>query len=261
MLTRIKSAFTDLVEAQKANVQQKEGLREYRLALLQMLSDMRLDPHEVSELRGLQLGQSLSLQSIRRIHRQVLIDLVRQVFADGVVTEEEFEGVTQVGTALGLQLQDLPPDLFLAVNVAGAVIRIQQGRLPELPPEQRSLIARPDEVVHAETAAWRLDERTEALFVRRATQGTTTLRQELAESEIVAVDTGIFAVSDQRLVYGGQRQPFSAEWPGVHRLRPLRDGVLLTASSAGGTVLLKYADAAAGDVLMALLTHYAERAR
>ncbi len=233
-----------------------------------MLSDMKLDDYEIAGLQAQQKSLNLPPDSVHQVHRELYSIVVDRIFADGVVTEQELEDMLRITEPLGLDWRDLPPHQLKAIQLAGSVINIKNGRLPEVAPHEAMIRTTPGEIVHAELYADMLDERTYRHYVGgssgvsvRIMKGVSyrtgsTRGRSIPITEIVVVDSGTLSITSKRVAFIGNRQNFASDWTKVLSASPMANGVAFSFSNRKKTVLVRYQDSDYAEYMACLLSHY-----
>jgi len=269
MLAKIKGAVQGWMAGQQEIVQHRSNLRGYAHGLGRMLMDLDLSPQELASLKSQQSSLGLDPAAVHKIHRDAFAHLSTVVLQDGVVTEDEIQMLSRIGTALAVDWKDLPPLHLQTYQVAHSCIGIQKGELPALPSNQSSLREGPGEIVHAEVHCLLLDE----VVVRREYVGSSrgasvrickgvsyrfgsTRGHSIPVKAVVPVDHGTFTISNQRLVFSGAKKSFAVAWPKVLTAETYSDGVHLAFQSRSKSATLQYSETPYSEVLSALLTYY-----
>jgi hypothetical protein len=186
------------------------------------------------------------------------------VLADDILTADEEEHFGSVGEALGFpadSLQARHPDLLSRLVVA----KVNDGRLQEI--EEPHVIPKRDEVVHMEVAASLLKEVALKEF-RAGTQGLsipigkTGMRyrvgamrghMETVGTEMQVQDSGIFAVTSQRVAYLGAVKSTEILYTKLMGMQVFKDGLRLQASNRQNAVLFRFEQAISGDAVAATI--------
>lgn len=268
MFGRIKEAIESAIRENKEKATAKTNLSGYKDSVLRMLSDMKLDDHEIAGLQAQQRSLNLSPESVRQVHRELYSQVVTRIFADDIVTEQELEDMLRLTEPLGLDWRDLPPHQLKAIQIAGSVINIKKGRLPVVEPHEAMIRTNPGEIVHAEIYVDMLDEKTYRHFVGgssgvsvRIMKGVSyrtgsTRGRSIPVTEIVVVDSGLLSVTNKRVAFIGNRQNFASDWTKVLSASPTADGISFSFSNRKKTVVLSYQDPSYAEYIACLLSHF-----
>lgn len=216
-----------------------------------------LDAAKVAQLTASEKAQ-INLDAFTRY--------VERLLADDHLTDGETRELARVRESLGID----PAALHARFADLGRRIIIAQanaGTLPTLRSTQ--LICRRGEVVHAEVAAVLLKETKLREFrggysgfsfrVMKGVRyhvGATRGRSAVVGTKMVAVDTGVLAVSSQRLVFLGKAQTIDLPYGKVDSLHVFRDGIQFHVSNRQTAPLFKVES---GDVIAAIINAAIQR--
>jgi hypothetical protein len=268
MLSSIRGAIDKIANQQRANSQSKSNLAGYQQSLLRMLADMRLDPHEISALKNQQQGLALDSKTVYEIHCDMVSRVIDHIFADGMVTQEELNALSQISSALGVHTAHLPPDKLHRIQMASTVLSIQNGNLPSISPNQSAIRLVAGEILHAQIPCQILDERS----YRQTVGGSSSVSFRIMKgvsyrvgssrsrsypvTHIVPVDQGTFIVTSKRLAYVGVRQSFNFEWGKIIGIDPMADGLMIASTSRKKTSLVKYGSSAYNEIIESVIMYY-----
>jgi hypothetical protein len=269
MITRFKDALQSLSAQPGKLLAQRDALSGYRESLNRMLMDMRLEPTEMQALEAQRRSMALDPAAVHRMHVEVVAHLVRSVLSDGLVTMEEIQAVATVGSLLGVQWAELPPNLVQTLSIAQMVMNISIGQLPALPPAASQLRQNPGEVVHGEVPVQILDEKVVRREYRGRSSGMSvriakgvsyrfgsTRGHSVPITAVVPIDQGMLSITNQRVVFIGQKKSFSVEWNKVLGAMPAADGVQLAFASRTKSATVHYLDPTYAEVFAALFAYY-----
>ncbi len=257
MFSRIEDALAALARSEGEN---SDPAAAYRRALLASLEENGVHPNPRERIAAPRLDPRLDPPEIARVHRGVLTDVATRVFADGILSEEDLEGVARLAWALDVAWEALPPPQPLPIEIAGALIGIGHGRLPVLAPSPDFHLGR-GEVVHARIPC-RLFERPPAPpasfpIVEGVPYRPGGIRgRTLPVADIASADTGVLTITNERLVFASERRNVAAPWSKVRGADPSANGIRLGLANRRDPVLLKYDDPTYAEVLAALVGRY-----
>lgn len=258
MLDKIRNAMRKLSEQSKA-------ADVYQRTLLAVLQDSVLDGREAALLAAQRDRLGLDPTSAHRLHVQVFGRLAQGVLADGNVSAEELDGLSQLAASLGVAWTELPPGLLQPLQVASTITQIQRGVLPTLDPSHSVIRAEPGETVHLEIACHQLDQRT----YRQFSGGSSGVSIRIAKgvsyrvgsfrgrsipvSQIVAVDSGVLSITSKRIAYIGHLRNVVSPLSKVLSAEPMSNGVAISFTNRVKTLIVSYDDTSLAPLVEVVL--------
>jgi len=226
------------------------------------------DPNSVTALVALQSEARLAPDVVRAYHGQAFRRIAEEALADDILSLEEEEKLLALGASLGVDAERLRGefrDLFHRLMVA----RVNDGRLPELAPEEVSLILKRGEVAHAIVAAELMKEVAVREYqgggggfsfriargVRYHT-GRTRGRSVVVGTKLVAEDTGFLTITSRRCVFTGNKKTLEFLYSKLVDIAVFTDGIRFHVSNRQNASLFKVES---GDVVAALVNAAAQR--
>ena len=229
MLGKLRNAISKMMESAASPFDANH--RGYAESLQRMLSDGRLDPSELAALQGQQRSLRLDPAAVRAVHIQAVDSLLRQLLADGVITEAEGAELDQIARFLGVDMSEVGGDIRPLVFRAFCLGQLQVGRLPRLAPNDASILLGPGETAHIKVHAALLHEgKVKRSVTQRGSAshtqiqngwGSATVRRagdgfsdktSWEESEIRIKDAGWLVLTSLRLVFVGRQETADLAW-------------------------------------------------
>jgi hypothetical protein len=230
------------------------------------------EPDQIRAL-AVEFGRKPGLAALSQRERQkrggaAFRTYAENVLADDYLTVDEEMAFTEVAEALDVKQEDLETT-FRDVLRRMVIARANDGRLGAIAAPQ--LMVKKNEVVHLETAAALMKEVTLREWrggssgfsfpivkgVRYRT-GSTRGRSVVVGTEMQVEDTGIFAVTSQRLAYMGTRKTMEVLYTKLMNIDVFTDGVRVHASNRQKAPLFRLEDGM-GDVVAATINAAMQR--
>lgn len=219
---------------------------EYRAELERALTSPLPVPDLAAQLSPLR--SALSAHEARNLELEAFEAYLEQALRDDILSAQEEERLNAIMEFLGID-QTTFQQKFGEYIPRLLVARINDGRLPEIPPERASVILKKSEVVHIEAPATLLKERT----VRRGSYAGFSFRlargvyfhtgqfrsAPQVERALEQVDSGTLSVTSQRVVFRGQRQAIEAPYKRLLGVDFYRDGLRLDISGRSSSPLFR----------------------
>jgi hypothetical protein len=173
-----------------------------------------------------------------------LIAFSEALLKDDRITLDDEAAWARVSDALGVKPADLATNQFAGILTQLAIGRINDGRLPVVPPGGSRLLVKPGEIVHVEKTASLMKEVIDREFqggssgisiplgkgVRYRT-GSFRGKSVVVGSHLEAADTGILSVSSRRVVFMGNRKTIDTPYTKLAGLDVYTDGLRVHCSS------------------------------
>jgi len=218
----------------------------YRAELEQAL--VATAPAEELAARLAPLRAALPAPKARELELQTFRSYLDQVLKDDILSAEEEERLAVIMTALGIDQATFQRE-FAEYAPRLLVARINDGRLPRLPPEKASIIVRKGETVHLEAPATLLKERairrsSYAGFSFRIAPGVRFHTGQIRsapklEWTVQEVDKGVLSVTSQRVVFRGQRQSLEVPYRKLLGVEFYSDGLRLDVAGRSSAPILR----------------------
>jgi len=226
------------------------------------------NPDGMAALVPLQTEARLAPTEVRSLHGDTFRRVAEEALADDILSLEEEQNLLALGNSLGIDGERLRGefrDLFHRLMVA----RVNDGRLPELPPEDVSLLLKRGEVAHAVVAAELMKEVAIREYrgggggfsfriakgVRYHT-GRTRGRSVVVGSQLVAEDSGALTITSRRCVFTGNKKTLEFAYSKLVEIAVFTDGIRFHVSNRQTASLFKVES---GDVVAALVNAAAQR--
>lgn len=206
--------------------------QEYNAALSELVSSSTPTSEIKSRLPALARQAALTEGKLHRLHLESFRNYIDKALEDDYLTEEEEARLSEIGEALGIDLDSELEGVMPRLVVA----RVNDGRLPTV--SEPHVMLKKGEVVHAETNAALLKEVTVREFrggyrgvsfrvakgVRFHTGGARG-RSVVVGTKLQTEDEGILSVTSQRAVYTGARRTIEMPYTKLVNLNVFEDGI------------------------------------
>ena len=192
-----------------------------------------------------------------------LTEYANKILDDDVLTEDEEKSFLEFATTLGIATLSKYPIILNRLTIA----RVNDGRMPVLPPADAHMICRPGEVVHLEANASLLKE----VAVREwrgsgfsfpITKGiryrTSRGHMQQVGTAITVADSGILSVTSTRVVFSGRAKTQECLYSKLLNLTVYSDGVGIAVSNRQNVSTYRIASTT-GEVVAAVINAAVQR--
>lgn len=269
MLKKIKDAIQSWQDEREQAERDKEELEKYGRFLTLAIKDMQLTPDELDTLNKARDSFQLSPEEVHAFHSDAIRSVSNSILSDGEVSPQEYDALIQLGNALGVSWNDLPPAQVDIYRLAHQCMSIQKGDLPQMASHLSSINDQEGEIVHAEAEYHLIDERVVRREYRGGSRGVglrimkgVTYRfgssrgSSVPIKEFVPIDQGALTITNQRVAYIGLRKSFSVPWKKI--LGASSSGSVLHFAFQGRTrsALLSHKSGCHPEIMAAILSYY-----
>jgi hypothetical protein len=213
---------------------QRQAVADYKteleMALRSATSTLELGPR-LAPLRA-----ALPTRTARELEIEAFRSYLDHALKDDVLSAEEEARLNDLMRALGIDEETFQRE-FADYTPRLLVARINDGRLPEVPPERSNVILKKGEVVHVQAPATLLKETT----IRKASYSSFSFRvvrgvyfrtgqmrtAPQVERTLLEVDSGTLSVTSQRVVFRGGRHGLEVPYKRLLSVDFYRDGLRL----------------------------------
>lgn len=230
-----------------------DRLRDYQETLRQVANG---DAARLPELK--QLSAGLPAERTRKLNEAAAARFVEVVLADEVLSPSEEERLAAILNGLRMGPQDLQK---LGLEDRLALAKANDGRPPII--NDSELIAQPGELVHAEVPAGLLKE----VAIRqwrgggsgvsfriakgvRINTGAVRGRSEVVGTEVQVADVGTLSVTNQRIVFLGERKTIESKYSKLVGLKVYTDAVGISVTNRQNASTFRVGD---GPLLAAFI--------
>ncbi len=256
--------FSDLIKAFKDRRQAAENLAAFKTQLLTAVADGRLTSDEVDRLNDLRFRLHISEQDISSFAGPAYAAAFQAVTVDGFLTEAEEKELQEIQFFL------LVPDSQIVRNREELqrlrlLREIEEGKLPTT--NAHGLVLQADEVAYCREQAFIMEERvTDREYVGgshgislRIAKGLSyrvgSYKGHLVSRKgIVQVSRGDIVVTNQRIIFRGDRKGFNIKVDKLLGVDVLADGLRITDGNGRPHAIQLY-DFKRIDIVAAILSH------
>lgn len=247
------SVFARLSAAVKAPKLRAEQRGQLTQILRRAINDGHLDDQELSEIENFASGSELDAVDVQSVKTTVFNELVGSYLADRRITDEEKQSILDVGHALKIDYLEMSriEDRIRFYWYLNYIETCPFEHLPES--DSPDVVLKRGEVQYTAIPAQMLEERV----ISRRTVGSShgiSIRlmkgvsyrvgqsrgHTVSETGIVPVSTGDFVITNQRLIFTGDKKSFSTTYDKVLDFELFSDGLRLTTTSRQKPATLQF---------------------
>ncbi len=252
------SLFRKLKESFGKGKLKKEQEQELQKILADAVLDGAISDSELNQVNSLYLQSELSEQEFRDLKDAFFWNVVEVLISDRKITELENRASKQIAMKLEIssEILKLARNEILFFQL---LEKIENGELPICSPDK--VVLKKGETAHFEAAAFLQEEQ---IINRKYVGGShgvsiriarglnyrigATRGKILAEKGIVNVSSGNFVITDQRLMFSGDKKSFAHNLTNLIDLQLFSDGIKFSVSNRQKPIIVGIYSAQASEV-------------
>ncbi len=220
----------------------KEQLEQLNSTLWRIVADGKVTEEELAEINHFFYDSELSPEEIQKAQADVFMQLVYQAIQDRRVTDDEFRSLEHVADRFSLSPQ-LRGWMQQQIQYYRLFHFIEQGgTLPSIAPQ--NVLLQKNEECHISVSASLLEERVVRSTYQGGSRGVSIRLmkgvsyrvgahrgQIQSERALVPVSNGTFSVTNQRLIFSGDKKSNATAYPKLLDFQVYADAVQYSTTS------------------------------
>lgn len=258
LLDKIKSALN-------LNSEKKAKIEALRNVLLSAIADGIITNQEMAVINTECKASGLSPSEITQVCCEAYNSIVSAALADRRVTEHEASALQEIARKLRIPAEVRSQSMGLISSYRTAY-EIECGNLPVVNPG--GVVMKRGEVAHWIEPATLLEEKTVSRKYVGGSHGVSfrimkgvsyrigaSRGRMVSETGIVPVANGYFVITNQRLVFSGDRKSVNAPYTKILDMSLYTDGLNFSLTSRQKPILVKFSNSQNGEIVGALVSY------
>ncbi len=257
--------FNSLVEKYKLSKKKAADLKDFKISLMQAVSDGKLSEDELELLNKQKSASGLTDDDIKSLKTTVYLTAFNAAKVDRQITQEESDELTRIKEYLNISDAETKASEKELARFR-LLAEINQGNLPNIPVS--NIVTQKNEKVYWVEPSILAEEKV----VRRRYEGGShgvSLRimkgvsyrvgaskgHFVADTDIVAVSTGEFIITNKRTIFRGDGKSFAFKLDKILDIQLFTNAIYLAEANKAKPRMVRFAQEGNHEIVGAILSY------